>query len=383
MDLALTDDQSDFIASIRSFVADRCPPSLLNRFEEDGEYPADLYREMAGLGWVGLVFPERYGGSEVPATYMTLLAEELGRAGYDFSAGLGIRIFCGLNLVHFGTEEQKQRYLPPLISGDLLFSTSITEPGSGSDAASMTTRAEKVDGGWVLNGSKMYTTAAHVPGAVLQVYCRTDRDKPRHKGLSVLMVPNDAPGVSVQRLKAIGRNMVGTNIVHFDDVRVPDDALLGEREGGWSVLMESLKMERLFIASAYVGAAQSVVDEALAYAKEREQFGKRIGDFQVIAHMLADMQTRVDAMRAMAYRAAWLVEQRGDCMREVAQAKLFGAENFYAVAGDGMQIMGGYGYMAESVMQRHFLDARSATITGGTSQMQRTIIARSLGLRPS
>jgi len=380
MDFALTDEQKAFRDSIREFVSHECPPHLVNEWENTATYPDEMYRKMAQLGYVGLVFPEEYGGSGASVVEMCILAEELGRAGYDFSAGLGIRIFCGLNIVHYGTQEQKADLLPRLVEGDLRFSTSITEPGSGSDAASLSTRASLQDGQFVVNGQKMYTTAAHVPETMLQLYCRTDPDAPRHRGISVLLIPNDARGLTVSRLAAMGRNMVGTNLLFLEDVTVPESALLGDLHGGWKVLMSSLKAERLFIAAAYVGAAQTVVDDALAHAKDRNQFGRPIGTFQVIAHMLADMQTKVDAMRLMVSKAAWMEANGMDCMREVAAAKLFGSEAFLSVAGDGMQIMGGSGYMIESSMQRHFRDARSATITGGTSQIQRTIIARSMGL---
>lgn len=366
--------------SIRDFVARECAAHTVNEWENTATYPDDVYRRMADLGYVGLVFPEEHGGSGASVTELCILAEELGRAGYDFSVGLGIRIFCGLNVLHYGTEEQKVTLLPPLISGDLRFSTSITEPGSGSDAASLATRAELRDGRFVVNGQKLFTTAAHVPDTTLQLYCRTDPDAPKHRGISALLVPNDTPGLTVTRLEAMGRNMVGTNLLFLDDLEVPETALLGDINGGWKVLMSSLKAERLYISAAYVGAAQAVIEDALTHAQSREQFGRPIGSFQVIAHMLADMQMKVDAMRLMVAKAAWLESEGRECMREVAEAKLFGSEMFLSIAGDGMQILGGSGYMLESSMQRHFRDARSATITGGTSQIQRTVIARSMGL---
>ena len=380
MDFAFSADQLAIQSAVREFVRKECPPLLVNQWELDGKYPDAVFRRMAELGWVGLPFPEEYGGMGGTAVDMCILAEELSRSGYDLSAGFGIRMFCGLNLLHFGTEEQKRDYLPGLLAGELKFSTSITEAGSGSDAAGLITRAEMVDGGWLINGQKLYSTAAHVHNTVIQLFCRTDPDAAKHKGISVFLVPNDTAGVEITRLKSLGRNLVGTNIIYLTDVFVPDSALLGQFNAGWQVMMSSLLGERLYISAGYLGAMQSVVDEALAHAKQRTQFGKPIGSFQVIAHLLADMQTRTDAARLMVYRAAAALVADEDARRLVSEAKLFASENFYAVAGDAMQIMGGAGYMVESTIQRHFRDARSATITGGTSQIQRTIIARTLGL---
>jgi alkylation response protein AidB-like acyl-CoA dehydrogenase len=195
-------------------------------------------------------------------------------------------------------------------------------------------------------------------------------------------VPNDTPGLKIVRLDTLGRHSMGTNELYLDDVRVPAENLVGELHGGWHVLLAGLELERTMTCAAYIGNSQTVVDQALAYAKERKQFGRPIGDFQAIAHMLADMQTAVDASRLLTYRAATLVAAGKPARQEVAMAKLFGSETFVDVANKGMQILGGYSYMMEFPMQRHFRDARITTVTAGTSQMQRQHIAQSMGLRP-
>lgn len=380
LDLFLNQEQLEFRTLLREFVAAECPPALVNEWEMSGEYPAGLYQELAQLGCFALPFPSEYGGMSGGPLDMCVLGEELGRAGFDIASGLGISVFCGLNLLHHGTSEQKERYLPPLLRGELRFSVAISEPESGSDAASLKTRAALTDGMFVVNGQKMFITGAHVPDTIIHVACRTDPDAPTHEGISVVLVPNDLPGVTVSPLRSMGRNIVQANAVFLDDVRVPSENLVGPLNGGWGVIRAGLQLERLFASAAYVGAAQSALDEALSYAKQRKQFGRAIGDFQAVAHLLAEMQTQLDAARALLYHAAWLKSHGYRCEREISEAKLFGSEMFGRVARDALQIMGGYGYMLESSIQRHLRDAVSTTITAGTSQVHRTIIARNLGL---
>jgi len=197
----------------------------------------------------------------------------------------------------------------------------------------------------------------------------------------LFMVPFDTPGVEIRRLKTLGRRMLGTNEIFFDNVRISDDMRIGEVNKGWNCMLSGLMLERVVTTSGYVGNAQTVVDQALEYAKQRKQFGKPIGNFQSIAHMLADMQTKVDASRMLMLRAAITMAKGNSALREVSQAKLFGSETFAEVANMGMQILGGYSYMMEFDMQRHYRDARSTTITAGTSQMQRNLIANTMGLK--
>lgn len=381
MDFELNEVQQAFRDAIRAFVARELPQALVNQWENEATFPADAYKKMAQAGWTGVAIPTEFGGGGGDALDVCVLAEELGKVGYDFSAGFGLTIFSALNLVRHGSEEQKQRLLPPVLSGEQRFSICITEPESGSDAASLSTRAvSDGNGGYRLRGQKLWATGGHVPGTILMVACRTATRERRQDGISVFLVDNAAPNVTIERLPAMGRNMGGTNIVFLDDVPVSSADLMGPLDGGWDVIKSGLLLERLYVSAAYVGAAQTVVDETLQYAGEREQFGRPIGDFQVIAHMLADMQTAVDASRLLVYRAAWLLKENRPCLREVCEAKLLGSETFLEVAGKGMQILGGHGYMKEASMQRHFADARSTTITAGTSQIQRTLIARDLGV---
>jgi alkylation response protein AidB-like acyl-CoA dehydrogenase len=334
------------------------------------------------MGLMGLPFPEEYGGLGRGILDFALVAEEIGRKGYDLAAVYGIPIFNALTILRHGSEEQRRRYVPDLIAGRVRFAVAITEPGSGSDAGSMRTTARRVEGGWLVNGEKVFCSGAAVDDTIISLYCRTDPEAPRQSGLGLLLLDNHSPGLEIRPLRTLGRHMLPTTSLLLTDVFVPDDRLVGQPGDGWACLLGGLQLERIVTSCAYVGNAQTVVDEALAYAKQREQFGRRIGDFQVIAHMLADMQTEVDASRLLTYRAAWVLDQGRDALLEISMAKLFGSEAFLRVANNGMQILGGYGYTMEMPMQRHLRAARGSTITAGTSQIQRDAIARRLGLRP-
>jgi alkylation response protein AidB-like acyl-CoA dehydrogenase len=376
------DEQVEFRASIRAFIAKEAPPGEINQWENTATFPAELYKKMAGLGWLGIAFPEKYGGSGAGPNEVCALGEELARrAGYELASGLGLPLFGGLTILENGSDLQRATYLPQVSTGDLRFCVAYTEPDAGSDAASIRTAARaQSNGTYVVSGHKVFVSAAGHPNTVMLVTVRTDPSAERHNGMSLVLIRNDAPGVRIERLPAMGRDMLGFNNVFFDDVVITADDVVGEINNGWNVLGSGLSFERLFTSSAYVGAAQCVVDEALSHAKTRMQFGRAIGEYQAIAHLLAEMQTRVDAARGLLYRAVTLLDRGEPCRREVSEAKLFGSETFVRVAGDGIQIMGAQGYLLESSMQRHFRDARSTTIAAGTSQIHRTVIARALGL---
>ena len=216
---------------------------------------------------------------------------------------------------------------------------------------------------------------------MINVYAKTDSSVHYRKGISLFLVDNDTPGVKMRKLDMLGRRCVGTYEIFFDDVRVPADRLVGGENNGWHCVLSGLQVERVASTAGYSGAAQAAVDMAVAYARERKQFGRPIGTNQAIAHMLADMQTEVEAARWMMMRAAWMLSQGKDALREISMAKLFGSEMYVKIANMGMQVMGAYGYNMEFDMQRHFRDARSVTIGAGTSQMQRNLIAGLMGLK--
>jgi alkylation response protein AidB-like acyl-CoA dehydrogenase len=381
-DFSPTQEQQDMLAAVRTMMDRVATDEYLRHHDDDELYPYELYRHFVDMGLLGLPFPEQYGGLGRGILDFALVAEEIGRRGYDLAAVYGIPIFNALTVLRHGSDAQRHSCIGDLIAGRLRFAVAITEPGSGSDAGSMRTTARRVEGGWLLNGEKVFTSGAAVDDTVIAVYCRTDPNASRQEGLGLVLVDNRSPGLEITPLRTLGRHMLPTTQLLFNDVFVADDRLVGKPGDGWACLLGGLQLERIVTSCAYVGNAQTVVDEALAYAKQREQFGRRIGDFQVIAHMLADMQTEVDAARLLTYRAAWVLDQGRDALLEISMAKLFGSEAFLRVANSGMQILGGYGYTMEMPMQRHLRAARGSTITAGTSQMQRETIARRLGLRP-
>ena len=310
------------------------------------------------------------------------VSEEIGKVSYDYLGGYGTSVFNGINLLHNGSEEQKRRFIPKLINGEIRMSIAMTEPGAGSDAGAMRTTAKRDGDHWVLNGQKVFSTGSGARDNVISLYAKTDNDVNYKKGISLFLIDNTTPGLELRKLDTLGRRSIGTYEIFLDNVRVPADRLVGEVNQGWKYMMSGLQLERMMTTAGYCGAAQSVVDLALKYATERVQFGQPIGDFQAIAHMLADMQTEVEAARMLMLKAAWEVSNKRDALKTLSMAKLFASETYIKAANNGMQIMGGYGYIMEYDMQRHFREARSTTIAAGTSQMQRNIIARQMGLKP-
>jgi alkylation response protein AidB-like acyl-CoA dehydrogenase len=258
---------------------------------------------------------------------------------------------------------------------------SISEPEAGSDVGAMRTTARRNGDHYVINGQKLWSSGAGAKGAVINAYVKTDTKAHYRQGMSLLLVDNTAPGLELRKLDMLGRRCTGTYEIFFNDVSVPVDRLIGGEHGGWDCLMSGLQVERVCSAAGNCGAAQTVVDLALAYAKERKQFGRPIGSFQAIAHMLADMATEVEAARTLMWRAAWIVASGQDALREISMAKLLSSETYAKVANLGMQILGAYGYTMEFDMQRHFRDSRASTIAAGTSQIQRNLIAGLMGLK--
>ena len=281
-----------------------------------------------------------------------------------------------------GTEEQKNYWIPRLLSGESRMTVSMSEPDAGSDVGAMRTTARREGDYYVINGQKLWSSGAGAKNNVINLYCRTtDLKSDYRKGTSLFLVDNDTPGVQLRKLDMLGRRAVGTYEVFFDNVKVPVDRLIGGENGGWNCMLSGLQYERTVAVAAYVGGAQAVVDLALAYAKERKQFGKPIGSFQAIAHMLADMHTDVAAASALMWQAARMVAAGQPALKEISMAKLFASEAFVKAANQGMQIFAAAGYSMEYDMQRWFRDARGSTIAGGTSQIQRNLIARLMDLK--
>lgn len=380
MDFDFTPEQEALRAAVRDMLDREAPEEYLRRLDEEHLFPHELWQRWVEMDLLAMPFPARFGGLDGGVLDFVITAEEIGRKGYDLAGAYGMAVFLGLLVVRHGTAEQAEQIVPGIITGKRRLSISITEPEAGSDAGAMRSFARADGDGFVIDGQKVFSTGAGLPGNTILLFARTSRDDRR--AISCFLVPNDTPGLRLVRLDTLGRHSMGTYEVFLDGVRVPGENLVGDLHGGWEILLAGLELERTMTCAAYIGNAQTVVDQALTYAKQRRQFGRPVGDFQAIAHMLADMQTAVDAARLLTYRAATLVAQGRPARQEVAMAKLFGSETFIDVANKGMQILGGYSYMMDFPMQRHFRDARITTVTAGTSQMQRNHIARGMGLHP-
>ncbi len=381
MDFSFTEEQNMLRDSVAKMMAKIATPEYIRRMDRDQVYPDDLYAAWVDMGLLRMPFPEEYEGLGGNAIDMAIIAEELSKKSIDFFQAYGGSVFCGLNVVHFGSDEQKKKWIPRLLAGKIKMSVSMSEPDAGSDVGAMRTSAKRDGDHWVINGQKLWATGAGAKNNVINVYVKTDTSVHYRKGMSLFLVDNDTPGIQMRKLDLLGRRCVGTYEIFFDNVRVPADRLVGGENKGWEVVMNGLQIERLTATAGYCGAAQAVVDLALQYAKDRKQFGRPIGTFQAIGHMLADMATEVEAARTLMLRAAWMVSAGRDALREISMAKLLASETFAKVANQGMQIMGGYGYNMEFDMQRLFRDSRVTTVAAGSSQMQRNLIANLMGLK--
>lgn len=375
-DLALTDEQQDFVRALRDFCAKEVTPELIAGAENDHHDDA-MARRVAELGWWNNTIDEEYGGVGGTFSDAVLFLEEIARGSLPI-AGYGVTLIVVGALNKFGTEEQKRDLFGRVTDGGVL-AIAMSEPEAGSDVASLKTRARLEGDEWVLNGSKMWCSYAHVASHTL-IVCRTEEGSERHEGLSMIFVPHDAEGFTITPIQTLGGEE--TNELHLDDVRVPADALLGTAGNGWTQLMAGLNNERVILAASALGLAQRSFDDALAYAKERKQFGRAIGTFQSQQHKFADMATGLAQARLLVRHVARLTDE--DPMRmlpqEASMAKLACTELAKRCALDGLQIMGGYGYAKEYPMERHLRSAVVTTIYGGTSEIQKNIIAKTLGL---
>ena len=381
MDFELSDEQRLLGEQVRKLMDRLATPDYVRRLDREAAYPYELYDAWIEMGLLRLPFPEAHGGLGGSVLDMAIIAEELARKSFDFFTAYGASVFCGLNLLHNGTAEQCAHYLPKLLAGEIRMCVSMSEPDAGSDVGAMRSTARRNGTRWRINGQKLWSTGAGARNTLINVYVRSDTSAHYRDGMSLFLIENDAPGVELRKLDMLGRRCVGTYEIFFNDAEVGDDRLVGGVNRGFHCLLSGLQIERITTAAGYCGAAQAALDLAVDYAKTRKQFGRPIGSFQAIAHLLADLQTEVDAGRLLMQRAAWAATRGGDALREISMAKLFASEAYVKVANAGMQVLGAYGYNMEFDMQRHFRDARAATVGAGTSQIQRNVIAGRMGLK--
>jgi alkylation response protein AidB-like acyl-CoA dehydrogenase len=381
VDFSLSDEQEMLRATARQFVADVCPPERAKEWDEESVVPTEVFKGMAELGWFSLPFAEQGGGDGGGPVELILIAEELGRASFDVAmCYIGVLI-PGITVFNWGTDAQRAFIRDQVMTGRQRLAVAVSEPDSGSDAAALRTTAEDRGGYFLVNGQKMWCTGAGLPDTMIATYVRTGPREPKHEGISLLLIDPRAGGVEIRRTPTLARHILGTNEVYLSDVAVPREDLVGPQDQGWSVLLSNIELEKVIITGGYLGAAQATLDEMLAFAKTRHAFGRPVGTFQALAHAMADLQVEIDSARLLAYRAAWLLAQGKPCSREGAMAKLKGSETYVAAARLGMQVCAGHGFSTESVMSFRYRESIVATISGGTSQIQRNGIARSMGLR--
>jgi alkylation response protein AidB-like acyl-CoA dehydrogenase len=381
MDFEYTPEQKLLWESVRKLMQRVATPEYLRKLDQERLYPYELYDAWVEAGLFALPFAEEYGGVGGSVVDLAIVSEEIGRYSADVAMAFGGSTFCALNIARKGSEEQKRYWLPKLIAGEIRMSISMSEPDAGSDVGAMLTSARRDGNEYVINGRKIWATAAGARDNVLNVYVKTDPKAHYRQGMSLFLVDNDTPGLEIRRLDMLGRRSVGTFELTFDEVRISPDRLIGGENNGWNCILSGLQVERVVAAACDCGSGRGVLDLAVNYAKERKQFGRPIGSFQAIAHMLADLETQVEAAWALTLKAAWRVSRGEDALKEITMAKLLAAETYVKTTEAGMQVMGGYGYNMEFDMQRHFRDARVATVAAGTSQIQRNLIAAQMGLR--
>jgi acyl-CoA dehydrogenase len=374
-------EQQEWRSACNRFMDEQITREYVRDCDIDRQYYAEGYAKLAAAGYLGLLIPEEHGGSGGTTLVYALLCEAMGKYGVDFAVAASVSTFSAMNLIHYGTAGQIARFIPGYLDGSICFCVAISEPESGSDAAAAATRAVRDGDHYVLTGLKQWCSGSSAPGAHIFTLVRTDPAAAKHAGLSVVLVPNDLPGMELRKLKTLARRGTGTNQIFLDGTRVPVTSLIGGEGQGWEIITRHLLLERIAIAAAYVGCAQQAVADASQYAQDRRQFGQAIFEFQALSHMLADMQTKVDAARLLVYRAAAMADAGTLAAREVAMAKLFASEALQSVSRDGVQIMGGAGMLPEADMERYFREGMQATIGGGTSQIQRNIVARSMRRR--
>ncbi len=378
MDFNLGEDQQLMAEAAREFAEKKLMP-IAEKMDEEEKVPEEIYRELAELGYFGMLLPEKYGGLELDTLSYACAMEELSRGSAAVEVGLSVHnsLVCCAILSH-GNDSQKDKYLEKLASGEIIGAYCLTEPGSGTDAGSLKTFAEETADGYVLNGTKAFITSAGFAGIFI-VFAQTDKSL-GSKGISCFIVEKDAPGLKIgQKEKKMGLKASDTREVSFMDCKIPKESLLGEKNQGFKIALSLLDNGRIGIAAQAVGIAQAAFEEAYKYAHEREQFGQPIANFQAIQFKLSDMALKIEAARLLTHKAAVLKDQERRASKYCSMAKLCASETANFVANQAVQIHGGYGYVKEYAVERYFRDARVTEIYEGTSEAQRMVIYRNLG----
>jgi alkylation response protein AidB-like acyl-CoA dehydrogenase len=378
MDFNFTEEQRMWRDTVNAFMEKEVGREYTRAHDASREFPWEVYRKMGQLGWLGLLLPEEDGGAAADPVMFAIFCEAIAKYSLDTAACIMTSMFTATNISAHGTAAQKAQYLPLFLKGERTFSISISEPQSGSDAANAKTKAVLDGDEWVLNGNKTWCSGAHIPGTLIVLMARTGEE--RYKGLSLFLLPNDAPGLTITKLNTIVRRSLGTTQLYLDNVRLPKENLLGEVGQGWAYIGEHLEHERLSLAASYVGNAQTALDDTLRYTKDRKAFGRSLSDFQVLKHRMAEDATQIEAARLLTYSAATKMAQGVRAVKEVSMAKVFAVDALFKTAFNGMQALGGYSQLPEQDMERYFREAKHGMVGGGANEIQKSIIAKELGL---
>ena len=380
MRFTFTEEQEDIRAAVREFCEKEFDPELARELDKREEFPWDLYRKACKLGFIGIHFPEEYGGGGYGILENCLVVEEMCRADSTLGTAIILGDFASEIILRFGSEEQKERYLPKVASGEWISAGAFTEPAHGSDlAARLDTRAVKDGDEWVINGVKTLISNAPVAKFFITL-CQTDMAvEPPYRGQTLFIVERDTPGLDVTKIgDKMGIRASLTGEVSYSDVRVPDDAIVGQLNKGFYQALQFFDESRIEIAAQAVGIAQGALDRALKYAKEREAFGRKLIEHQAIAHKLAEMATKIEAARLLVYKAAWALDQGKLDPALSSMCKTMAGRVAVEVCDEAVQILGGYGYVGDYDVERYYRDAKITEIYEGTKEIQLNTIAKFL-----
>jgi len=382
MDFSLTEEQQILRGNIIRFAHEALNEKVVERDREQ-RFSRELWRKCGEMGLQGLPVPEQYGGSGLDALSSAIALEALGYGCHDGGLVFSLcahLLSCVVPLWQYGNEEQKQRYLPRLCNGTLVGVHAMTEPGSGSDAFALRTKAEPDGSGFCINGTKTLISNGPIADLVI-VFAMTDPDKGYYGGVTAFLVESDTPGFRVsQKFETMGVRTAPLGELVFEDVHVPTEAVLSGVGAGSTLFTQVMDWERICLFASHIGTMERLLEQSIKYARTRTQFGQSIGKFQAVAHRIVDMKVQLEAARLLTYRAAWRLGRVKHVSMDASMAKLFVSESLVKAALDTVQIHGGHGYMTEYEVERALRDAVGSTIYSGTSEMQRNIIARWLGL---
>ncbi|MCY3823306.1 MAG: acyl-CoA dehydrogenase family protein [Nitrospinae bacterium] len=377
MHFEFTELQTSVQRMMKEFV-DREVMPIAMEYELADKYPTPVVEKMQELGFFGFTIPEEYGGSGMDEVCYAIAMEELSVGWMSVAGILGTHMMTAWMILNYGTDEQKKTYLPKMATGEWHSGMALTEPGSGSDAAALKTRAVREDDQWVMNGSKMFISNAE-HGTMFSVFARTDPEKPKAKGISCILVHKGTPGFQVSRhLKKMGYRGIRTSELVFEDARVPLENLLGQENEGFPMIMSGLEGGRVNVAARSVGLARAAFEDSMRYSQQRETFGKPLAGHQLIQAKLAEMGTRIHAAKLMTYHAANLKAQGKRCDLEAGMAKFFASETAEFCASEAIQVHGGMGYIQELPVERYFRDSKLLVVGEGSNEIQRLIIAKRL-----